>query len=117
MFGYTDPFGIEIDNAKYLECCIQYLIHKNDSDKTPHTIEEIFTNITREELKIIIDSDSGYITLEYLLNVIERNHNKIGIIDEIGLNNYIRYRVVILDLIHDIDYKVNASESISREII
>lgn len=54
---FETPFGIELDTAKCIEACYQYLIHKNDKDKTPHKIEEIVTNIPAEELKTIIDMD------------------------------------------------------------
>lgn len=54
---FENPFGIELDTAKCIEACYQYLIHKNDKDKTQHKLEEIQSNIPAEELKTIIDMD------------------------------------------------------------
>lgn len=53
--GFKDPFGIEIQCAGSIEGCYQYLIHKNDLDKTPHDIKEITSNIPAEELKTLMD--------------------------------------------------------------
>lgn len=54
--NFNNPFGIELDTARCIEACYQYLIHKNDKDKTPHDISEIVSNIPKEELRTIIET-------------------------------------------------------------
>lgn len=56
-FGFDNPYGIEIACAGCIEGCYQYLIHKNDPDKTPHDISEVITNIPTEEFKTLMELD------------------------------------------------------------
>lgn len=95
---FDSPFGIEVDSAKVIEACYQYLLHKNDVDKTPHKLEEIVTNIPLEEFKTIIEYDFKDLSINAdRLEVVLRNNirfdenslrvvvNYFGIIREVGL--------------------------------
>lgn len=96
-FGFDNPFGIEIDTAKCIESCYQYLIHKNDKEKTPHEIEEIISNIDKEELKTIIDTAMDTSITAQRLEFVLRSHirfdnksnrvkvNYFGIMKDLGL--------------------------------
>lgn len=96
-FGFDNPFGIEIDTARCIEACYQYLIHKNDKDKTPHDLNEIVTNIPFEELKTIIETAIDTSITADRLEVVLRSHirfneetlrvvvNYFGIMKDLGL--------------------------------
>lgn len=57
FIGFDNNFGIEIQSANCIEGCYQYLIHKNDSDKTPHDISEVITNIPQQEFITLMTTD------------------------------------------------------------
>lgn len=56
FFKFDNTNGIEIDKCNCLEGAYQYLIHKNDEEKTPHKLEEVVTNIPNEEFKALMES-------------------------------------------------------------
>lgn len=107
-FNFDSPFGLEIDSARCIEACYQYLIHKNDKDKTPHDISEIVSNIPQEELKTIIETaiDSSITAdrLEYIL----RSHIRFN---EDSLRVIVDYFGIMRDLglgrINSISWGVN----------
>lgn len=74
FFNFDNPFGIQIQSATCIEACYQYLIHKNDKDKTPHEIEEIKTNIDHQELVTIIECAIDTSITASRLEVVLRSH-------------------------------------------
>lgn len=73
-FNFDNPFGVQVDSARCIEGCYQYLIHKNDKDKTQHDISEVVTNIDQDEFKTIIDIDNeGVLTVDRIWYIVESN--------------------------------------------
>lgn len=102
-FGFDNPFGIQVDKTISTTNSIQYLIHKNNPEKTKHSIDEIICNYDRLELKAIIDSESdNACTFEFLLEVLMTENNILNVIQRIGLVTYKHYRLVIWDMINGI---------------
>lgn len=102
FFGFKDNNGIEIDKYRSYESALQYLIHKNDSQKTQHSINEIVTNIDKEELKTYITLDTFTISFELVLSVCHNSNNIIDVIRSLGLSNYQRYRATIWDIWNEV---------------
>ena len=50
------PFGM-IQVGRHWNSMIQYLIHKNDTKKTPHEVSEIVTNVDSATLKFYLESE------------------------------------------------------------
>lgn len=92
--------GVEIDKAHSIEGSIQYLIHKNDKQKTPHEVKEIVSNYG-DELLTLLSVDCENLTpqrLRYLCKTCQSNYE---LIEALGLSNYIKYRKVIADIKDD----------------
>lgn len=98
FFNFKDCNGLEIDKYRSYESALQYLIHKNDKEKTQHDISEIITNIDNDELLTYISCDTFVISFDYIYSLCLRSKNIIEIIKAIGLSNYQRYRATIWDI-------------------
>lgn len=72
---------------------IRYLMHLDNVDKVSYKETDMMTN-DRDYMALAI---SGGITIEYLIEVV-KGATKSDIAKAIGLENYLRYRWVILDL-------------------
>lgn len=93
--------GVMIDKANSIEGSLQYLIHKNDEQKTQHSIEEVITNIPKDEFLTMMDTEIHSLTpqrLRYLVKTCQSNYE---LIEKIGINEYIRLRKVISDIRDD----------------
>lgn len=102
-FGFANSDGIEIGKTISTTNSIQYLIHKNNPEKTQHKVEEIVTSYPIEELKTIIDSQSDTsVTFEYIYKLIMDRPSKLYLIQCLGINTYKNYRSVILDMIEEV---------------
>lgn len=93
--------AISIEKMSDLVGSLQYLIHKNNSDKHPYNEKDIVTNISSGELATYMASDSKTMSIEYLIGVVEKNKSKIEIMRIIGLNYYHLYRQVINDIYNE----------------
>lgn len=118
-----EPFGVEIDSCDVLEAMYQYLIHKNDKDKTQHDIKEIVSNIPADELQTIMECDNqGGLSVDRLWGIVEDNMrydkhkrkiviNRRAIAKAIGLgrlnNNRIAIDWAILDTTEAIEDKLD----------
>ena len=98
FFGFKDNNGIEVDKYRSYESALQYLIHKNDKQKTPHDISEINTNIDKDELTTYLTLDTFTMSFELVFSVCQRSRNIIDVIRSLGLSNYQRYRQTIWDI-------------------
>jgi len=93
--------GVMIDKCNSLEGSLQYLIHKNDENKTQHELSEIVTNIPEEEFKRLMDVEISSLTpqrLRYLVKTCQSNYE---LIEKLGINEYMRLRKVISDIRDD----------------
>lgn len=98
----VNTLAISIDKMSDLVGSLQYLIHKNNSDKHQYDINDITTNISSGEMTTYMASDSKSMSIEYLIGVISKNRSKIDIMREIGLTYYHMYRNVINDIYNEI---------------
>lgn len=96
----SDNNGIEFDSYRTLEGALQYLIHKNNKEKTPHKISDImYSGWTEDELKTAITSDTTGIDLDRIIFVCQNSSNIVEVIREIGFSYYAKYRNVIIDIL------------------
>lgn len=99
FFKFDNTNGIEIDQYRTLEGAIQYLVHKNQPEKTQHRKEEIITNIPASDFEIYFNADIGnVITFDLLYCACMKANNIIEVIKELGIGNYKNYRSVIWDI-------------------
>lgn len=101
--GLDNGIGIEIDRYNCLEGSIQYLIHKNDLDKTQHKPSEIVTNLPKEELETILEAENDSLTFDRLFFLCKHSKSKCEIMRAIGLGYYQHYRNCILDILEEVE--------------
>ena len=101
FFGFKNNDGIEIDKYRSWESGLQYLIHKNDKQKTQHDINEIITNIDADELKTYLTCNTFVLSFDYIYSLCLSSRNICEIIKAIGISNYQRYRATIWDIWND----------------
>ena len=102
-FGFDNAFGIKVEKTISNIASIQYLIHKNNPEKTQHSIDEIKCNYDRGELKCIIESENDRVTtFDYIYSVLVEEDNLTEVIKRLGLLTYKQYRLVIQDIIKSI---------------
>lgn len=98
-FRFDNANGIEIDQYNTFENCLQYLTHKNQSEKTPHDKSEIHHNLDNTDFDILYNADVGnVVTFDMLFNSVMQANNIIEVIKSVGLNNYRTWRNVIWDM-------------------
>ena len=98
-FHFDNAIGIEIDKYKSLENSIQYLTHKNQSEKTPHNVSEVITNIEVSEFDLLYNADSGVvITFDKIYTLCLESANIIEVIRSLGIGPYKCWRNVIWDI-------------------
>lgn len=96
-FGFNDSNGIEIDKYDNYIKSVQYLIHKNNPEKTQHEAKEIVTNIEEEVLRNILASETGEdISYDLVYSVCRTAHNICEVIKEIGFKTFNKYSRTIL---------------------
>lgn len=99
FFKFEDDTGIEIDKYSDYVGSIQYLIHKNNREKTPHKIEEVVHNLDKADLTLIMNAEKNeVITFDLLYGIINKATCILDIIKELGLKNYKDYRNTIWDM-------------------
>lgn len=94
--------AISIDKMSDIVGSLQYLIHKNNTEKHQYDVKEIHTNISSGELATYMASDSRSMSIEYLVDVISKNRSKIEIMRTIGLSYYHLYRNTINDIYKEV---------------
>lgn len=93
--------GVMIDKCNSYEGSIQYLIHKNDEEKDQHTIDEIVTNYSKEEINTLMDYEFIALTPQRLRYIVKTAHSNYEIIEKLGLTKYTQLRRVIMDIKED----------------
>ena len=94
--------GVEIDKCNSVEGSIQYLIHKNDPQKTQHKKDEIVSNYDRKDLDSILETDCYNITPQRLRDMVKKASSNYELIEKLGIERYIRWRRVISDIREDL---------------
>lgn len=99
-FGFDTPDGICIEKYDSLEGSLQYLIHKNNPEKTQHKVDEIITNIDKGDLNtyLTVDLQTNEINFDRVYSVCLESSNIVEVIRTLGIVNYQRYRATIWDI-------------------
>lgn len=100
--SYTglNPLSISIEKATDPEAVIQYLVHKNAPEKFQYPVEQVITNIPKEELDMIMSHEDTAFTVDYIQSVWnDTKPFKSDFIRIIGLERYRMYRNVIKDIL------------------
>ena len=95
----TDNNGIEFDSYRSLESALQYLIHKNNSEKTQHEAKEVkLGGWTQEEFITALSAETTGLDFDRICFICENSNNIVELIRDIGFGYYAKYRNVILDI-------------------
>lgn len=98
-----DTTSIQIDKMTSKNGSFKYLIHKGYPNKYQYDVEAIQTNLPKEELDCILNSDDDTMNITYLIDVIrDCGGSKIEIARKIGLTYYHLYRNTIRDIIEEL---------------
>lgn len=96
-FNFKDSNGVEVDKWDNYIKSVQYLIHKNNPEKTQHEASEIVTNIEEEVLRNILASETGEdISYDLVYSVCRTSRNICEVIKEIGFKTFNKYSRTIL---------------------
>lgn len=105
-----DKTTITMKNVYDLTMMIRYLIHQDDDDKTAYDPFLVKTN-NKPFYEMCILRNNVIIDINYLAHAVCLSKgNKYTIMKSIGLENYIRYRPALFDLLDEY-YKGNLSSS------
>lgn len=102
LASYTllNPLAISVEKATDPEAVIQYLIHKNAPEKYQYPVEQVITNIPKDELEMIMSHEDTAFTVDYIQSVWnDTKPFKADFIRIIGLERYRLYRNVIKDIL------------------
>lgn len=98
-FGFDNTNGLQIDRIGSLTRCLQYLVHKNNAEKTPHDEKEIVHNYPIEEFKILMEmKEDQSVTYELLYKGCMECDYKYELVKFFSPNVYRAWRMVILDM-------------------
>lgn len=119
-FKFDTDDGICIEQIANKVLAMQYLIHKNNPEKTKHEVKEVVSNIDKDELNLMFTSDTGEVVSFDLIYTLCRVSTSIcQIIKALGINVYRQYRNVVLDIYNDvktIDLETEKEKELSKEI-
>lgn len=104
-FLHITTTGVMIDKCNSFEGSIQYLIHKNDINKTPHKISEIVSSFSEDDLNNLMGADCKSLTAQRLFNIVAKAETNYEIINALGLGVYRLYRPLINDIKEDLHWK------------
>lgn len=94
----VNPFAVTIEQYTSFDSCIQYLVHRNDPEKTQYCAYLITSNISWVDLKTLLQTDVDVVDAERIYAVVSSATCKSDVLRELGLFYYHRYRGVINDL-------------------
>ena len=94
-----NPLAISVEKCVSMESSVQYLIHKNDLEKYQYSMQEIVTNIPREELALLLDRPVEAFNVDFIIESWKASSNQAEFVKRIGLERYRLYRNVIQDLV------------------
>lgn len=99
FFKLDNSNGIEIEKYNDLCASIQYLLHMNNPEKTPHDISEVIYNYPKEEFELYLNAErSEVVTYDLLYSKILGAKTILDVIKALGLKHYKDNRNVIWDI-------------------
>lgn len=103
FFRFDDSNGIQVDKFDNIVSAVQYLIHKNNPEKTPHNFNEVVYKWDKEEITLIMSAEqSEIISFDMVYSCCCRASNIVQVIQTLGFKTYARYRTTILDMYNEI---------------
>lgn len=100
----VNPLAVTISKYSSFAGCVQYLIHKNNPEKYSYPMEDICSNIPKDELMSLMDDETG-IDADRLISMVVSSPNRMTLIRSLGLSKYRVYRSIIADIENDIKGK------------
>lgn len=100
-----DPQQISIEKATSIEGCVQYMLHKNNPEKYQYDKRDIITSLKGDQLDAILSREGANVSLSAFITAISLSNNKVQLIEHIGLDVYMDYRLVLLDLWNDLKHR------------
>lgn len=99
FFKFENNHGIEIDKYDNYVKALQYLVHKNNPEKTQHKVSEVITSFEDQDFANIMASESGEtISFDLVYAVCRTSNNIVEVIKSIGFHTYHKYRNTIRDI-------------------
>lgn len=99
FFNFDSDTGIEIDKYTDYVGSMQYLIHKNNAEKTQHDISEVVHNLEVADFNLIMNAERNeVVTFDLLYSVIDKASCILDVIKELGLKNYKEHRNTVWDM-------------------
>lgn len=99
FFKFDNAHGIEIDGYRTFEGSLQYLTHKNQTEKTQHNRSDIIHNLSSNDFEILYNAEIGNVaTFDLLYCAVTSCENILQVIEKLGIGTYRTYRLVILDM-------------------
>lgn len=103
FFRFKDPNGVQIDKYENVVSAVQYLIHKNNPEKTQHKFEDITYKWDKEEFMLMMSSEqTEIISFDMVYSVCSTSKNILEVIKGIGFKTYHKYRATIWDIWNEI---------------
>lgn len=93
-----DTMQISIEKPVSMEGCVQYLIHKNDPEKTQYDMASIRATFSKEELKSIMETEAGVFSLSRLESICCRSKNLLEVVRAVGIPIYEKHIRLIRDV-------------------
>lgn len=100
-----NTLAVSVRSFNSLAGSVQYLIHKNDSDKYQYNPVDIHSSYPWEELKLLLDSEINDYSAKYFYDVCKHCTSRLEVIMTLGAPIYSRFRL----LVNDIWYEVASS--------
>lgn len=79
---------VSVEVAQSMEGCVQYLIHKNDSDKHQYPRNSIMSNLESSEIDLVLEGDNEPWSVDYIVNTWKACRNKAEFVKKIGLSRF-----------------------------
>lgn len=94
-----DIKGLSFDKYNNLDLSIQYLIHKNNPEKTQHDIKELLYNgWSEEDITNIILCEESTISFDKVYTLCKTYRSLLDVIRDLGFKQYHKYRNTIKDI-------------------
>ena len=99
FFRFDDSNGIQVDKYDNVVSAVQYLIHKNNPEKTQHKFEEITYKWDKEEFMLMMSSEqTEIISFDMVYSLCFTATNIVDVIKGLGFKTYHKYRSTIIDI-------------------
>lgn len=94
----VSPNRVSVRECRDMISSIRYLMHLDDEDKFLYNAFDVITN-DRDGLIEALNRPFSDMTVDDLLEIINKSDNEIDIMRRIGLKQFVRYRSVIRDIL------------------